>query len=74
MSAWKTTRQSQFIFDSRKLVGSSESLLRNPNHRSDLSGAQQARSDYPDCGWYCRLRWDHHSRFQGHSQARGDCG
>nr|DAF12206.1 MAG TPA: hypothetical protein [Caudoviricetes sp.] len=40
MSAWKTTRQSQSIFDSRKLVGSSESLLCNPYHRSDLAGNQ----------------------------------
>nr|DAF96926.1 MAG TPA: hypothetical protein [Siphoviridae sp. ct89S11] len=69
MSAWKTTRQSQSIFDSRKLVGSSESLLRNPYHRSDLAGDQQARSDYPDCRWHCRLHRNHCSRVQGYPQA-----
>nr|DAN83636.1 MAG TPA: hypothetical protein [Caudoviricetes sp.] len=69
MSAWKTTRQSQSILDSRKLVGSSESLLRNPYHRSDLAGNQQARSDHPDCRRHRRLHRDHRSRFQSHPQA-----
>nr|DAF53199.1 MAG TPA: hypothetical protein [Siphoviridae sp. ctTaQ5] len=62
LNAWKTTRQSQSIFDSRKQDVSNESRNCYPSRWTCWTGYQQARPHHSDRRWYRWLYRHHGSR------------